>query len=467
MVVHINYFVGCTVEKRSISGTWSNKGAATKAYTSNGYVAVDTPSQNRLMLFKYTWSSCPEGTVLVDNECQNQCESLAGNENQHTWDYFKFGSSPTFCSSGCALKVTGSVCSLATGGCGGTVVITGSTCTGEGTGGGNMPDQVPSGCEEYNGQYLCPEDTNGDGVPDDGQPFDTAAKCGYDASDKFSCSGGTYAEEEYAMTDPTKPLEGVESSPIQGSDTEAISVEGVSEPTLENDQQEQVLLLNKQINALLAGLNEDNNQNFKQVIDELKNSNEFNQKQLDQIVAGTNKQLEIWEELKALQTTATQDTVNAIRELGEYDEFYHNAAMAKQNELLAALQALQGSGEGEGNTSGEQILDAIQGVEYNGCSGDPCNEPYTSEHTTNSLKTEMVTRLTSTKDAIYNGMLSAFVDIDLSGASRPSFSLDMSGFGFGTYSFDDYVNLDYIFSFIRVCILFTAAMLCRRIIFGG
>lgn len=413
--------------------------------------------------FHQTTGTCPEGTEFDPdtNSCENTCEPLAGNSSSHTWDYMKYGDAPTFCSSGCQLAVTGSVCFLATGGCGGTVVITGDTCSGDTQSGGNMPDEVPQGCQDFNGTYLCPKDVDNDGQPDAGQPLDPEAKCGYNDSDQFDCHGGSYEEPDYEMQDPTKPLEGVSSNPVAPSNASVETTEGVEDPSLESDERAQIQKLNRQINALLTGLNEDNNSNFKKVIDELRDSNEFNQQQLDQIVQGTNKQLEIWNELKTLQKTGIEDTVNAINSLDDYDQFYHDQMMAKQNELLAAINGLASNGQ---QGQGEEILDAITGVTG---ALDTTTTAYTSEHTKETLSSEMVTRLSSTKDAIYDGMLNAFANVDLSGAAKPSFTIDMSGFGFGSYNLDTYINFDYIFGFIRICILFTAALTCRKLIFGG
>ncbi|KJY82423.1 hypothetical protein TW81_13500 [Vibrio galatheae] len=415
---------------------------------------------------------CPEGTIL-DPEAgrcveDNKCEPLAGNTTSHTWDYMKYGDEPTFCSGGCELKVTGSTCSLANAtpgnGCGGTVVVTGKTCNeGEPSPGGTIPDEVPQGCQDFNGTYLCPEDSNGDGQPDDGQPLDPDAKCGYDGNDQFSCQGGTYAEPDYEMQDPTKPLEGVESSPLDPANVPIETVEGVAPPTDETGEREQIKLLNEQINALLEGLNADNNANFKKMVDELKNANQFNQQQLDQIVASTNKQLEIWDELKTLQMQSTEDIVNAINDSAEYDEFYNNQAAARHSELLAALQGL-GSGNGEGSQAEKDILDVL--TNGNGTI-DGTQAAYNSEHTTQSLSEEMVLRLFQTRDVVYEGMLDAFADIDLSNAKRPDFSLDLEPMGFKKYSLETAFNVDYIFGFIRICILFTAALTCRKIIFGG
>ncbi|KGY11253.1 hypothetical protein NM22_16860 [Vibrio tubiashii] len=449
-----DYIPGAYDNGKSACVTVIRKGESSGSlqYCEDIYVSSVTCSEGQE--FNPTTGSC---------ETPNNCEPLAGNTKSTTWDYTKYGDSPTFCSAGCELKTTGSSCFLGTGGCGGTVVITGQTCSDEGTSpGGNIPDSVPQGCQDFNGTYLCPKDSDGDGQPDAGQPIDTSAKCGYGGNDKFSCHGGTYEEPDYEMQDPTKPLEGVESNPLDPADTTVENVEGVSDPTQQSDERAQILLMNKQINSLLEALNSDNNANFKKVVDELKNSNEYNKQQLEQIVNSTNKQVEVWNELKALQKTGTEDLVNAINGLDDYDEHYHNQQMSKLNDLISAVNGI-GNG-GSGDSKGQEILDSISNVE---AAIDGTSATYTSQHDDESLKTTMVNRLYETKNKIHDGMLDAFVSIDLSGASRPSFALDMNGFGFGTYDMDDYVNFDYIFGFIRICILFTAAMLCRKLIFGG
>ncbi|RJX72806.1 hypothetical protein DZ860_06515 [Vibrio sinensis] len=435
----------------------------------------------------FTWSyySCPAGTVFnpETNECGSICESLAGNiKKDHKWDYFKYGDSPTFCSQGCALKPTGlSLCFMNSGSCNGDIKITGEPCDVDGTeAGGSVPDEIPQGCELIGGKYVCPEDTNGDGEPDAGSPLDPDAECGYDGNDQFNCSGGSFADPDHEMTDPTKPLDPETSKPITPSTGGSLDVETPSDPTLQSGVSEQVKLLNEQINKLLSGLNKDNNENFKDVINELTDSNTFNQHQLDAIVGGTNKQIEIWNELKALEIQSTNDMVSAINKLDDYDEFYHGQQMAMQKSLIQAIQGLASSGGGDGGEDGNGvgkdvsgILDALTKTDATGlvngepCKGGACPVTYVSQHDNESLKNMVTTRLVATKDTIYGGILDSFGNVDLSNASRPSFTLDMSGFGFGVYDLNDYTDFSYVFLFIRVCMLFTAAMTCRRLIFGG
>ncbi len=423
----------------------------------------------------YCPSDAPFNPATGRCEKENKCEPLKGNSKKHSWDYFKYGSRPTFCSSGCELQLEAvSLCLISNGTCNGTVVITGDSCDTDGaTAGGDIPDEVPSGCKDIEGQYLCPEDIDGDGKPDNGAPLDTDAKCDYAPNGKFECHGGSYGKKDHEMVDPTKPIKPDEAPDVSGSNSDKANVEVPSEPTLQSSDAKQILLLNKQINKLLAGLNEDNNANFKKVVDELQTSNKFNKEQLKKIVDGTNKQIEIWEELKKLQTTSTQDIVDAINDTTDDDKHYHNQLMNSQKELLNALNGISnkiGSNNGGGNGGGDaagavdKLTEAVTGVDGK---LDLSKTEYKSEYDKATLVNEMGKRLTATKDLLYDGMLTSFGSVDLSNARKPNFTLDMDGFGFGSYDLSDYVNLDYVFGFIRICMLFTAALTCRKLIFGG
>ncbi|MFA0062670.1 hypothetical protein AB4421_00865 [Vibrio breoganii] len=406
--------------------------------------------------------TCPAGTTPNDTDgtCGSICEPLAGNSQATNWDYFQYGSSPTICSSSCELDVEIAVCFISTGSCSGDAIITGQGCSTEGfTAGGTIPDEVPAGCENFDGTFICAEDTDGDGQPNDGAQLDVASRCGYDSSDKFVCTGGSYADADYEFPDSTNLVDTVSSGSITESDFEVSAVEAPTAPTEQTDTTKQIKLLNEQVNELLTSFNQDSNDNFKNVIDELKDSNEYNKQQIEQIVTSTNKQIEIWQNLKSLQVTTTQDIVNSINDTADYDEYYHNESMQKQDELIQAIQQIKDSN----STLEETITNVDSTIDTNFSEVTPS---YVSENG-EQLEETITNRLLQTKDTLYSGVLESFATIDLSGAAKPDFSLDMTGFGFGSYDLESYVDLDYIFAFVRVCILFTTAMTCRKIVFGG
>ena len=74
-------------------------------------------------------------------------------------------------------------------------------------------------------------------------------------------------------------------------------------------------------------------------------------------------------------------------------------------------------------------------------------------------------QLDSMKTSIVDPFVSSFGNIDLSGAQRPKFGLPVPFYGY--MSFDDYIDMDWIFGFLRFIFLASTAFYCRQIIFGG
>ncbi|MCU8408920.1 adsorption protein, partial [Vibrio vulnificus] len=61
--------------------------------------------------------------------------------------------------------------------------------------------------------------------------------------------------------------------------------------------------------------------------------------------------------------------------------------------------------------------------------------------------------------------LSGMFELDLSAASRPKFGIPVPFYGW--FYFTDYINLDWVFAFVRVCMMVSTAFLCRKLLFGG
>ncbi|MDG3085470.1 hypothetical protein P7F88_04885 [Vibrio hannami] len=66
----------------------------------------------------------------------------------------------------------------------------------------------------------------------------------------------------------------------------------------------------------------------------------------------------------------------------------------------------------------------------------------------------------------FKPIVDGFSNIEFSG-DAPSFVLDMSGFGFGQYDLNDYVDFSYVWAFVRFCMIFSTIFLCRQLVFGG
>lgn len=79
---------------------------------------------------------------------------------------------------------------------------------------------------------------------------------------------------------------------------------------------------------------------------------------------------------------------------------------------------------------------------------------------------DVVTKqLQDMKTSVVDPFVSSFGTIDLSGAKRPNFGLPVPFYGY--FSFDDFIDLDSIFGFLRFIFLASTAFYCRQIIFGG
>lgn len=81
------------------------------------------------------------------------------------------------------------------------------------------------------------------------------------------------------------------------------------------------------------------------------------------------------------------------------------------------------------------------------------------------LDSIVTTQLQEMKTSVVDPFVSSFGEIDLSGAKRPDFGLPVPFYGY--FSFDDYIDLDAIFGFLRFIFLASTAFYCRQIIFGG
>ncbi|MGR5467187.1 hypothetical protein ACPV51_07950 [Vibrio astriarenae] len=432
-------------------------------------------------------NSCPDGTELHDGICQNKCEALSGNSTSQTWDFYQYGDSPVVCSSGCTLKNYGvSLCFVKSGQCSGDMIITGETCTtGDGwASGGNVPDELPTGCKQVYDTYVCAKDTDGDGQPNDGAEYDTDAKCDYTPTGQFKCVGGTFTPSTPEINDPTQDVDKVEGGGFSPSNGDSINVD--APPTVDDkgDATGQIKQLNEQINKLLTNLNQDNNDNFRDVINQLVDANQHNTELTKQIIDGTNKTIEIYDNMRLANQSQTAEIVGAIGLASDYADFNHGQAMneyALMSEYLRQISESlgeSGGGDLEGITDAvTDLTDAITNVDTSGAgTGVPCIDDegnntcgslYESELTQEEFSTRIQERMGETMELVTTGIVDSFTSLDLSGASKPSFSLDLSEMGFGRYSIDDYIDLDYVFLFVRICMLFTAAMTCRKLIFGG
>ncbi|TKF31652.1 hypothetical protein FCV50_11455 [Vibrio kanaloae] len=104
------------------------------------------------------------------------------------------------------------------------------------------------------------------------------------------------------------------------------------------------------------------------------------------------------------------------------------------------------------------------GIDGTCIQGGTCKGFYESAYD-GDLSDVVVGQLDSMKTSIVDPFVSSFGNIDLSGAQRPKFGLPVPFYGY--MSFDNYIDMDWIFGFLRFIFLASTAFYCRQIIFGG
>ena len=127
------------------------------------------------------------------------CEAGQGTVfKDRQWNLLTYGFTIEACINSCTYKsYDGVFC--ATDLCTGDIIQTADSCSFDG--GRNAVQSVPPLCKPDSSTtgYLCPIDANKNGYPDDaGQQFDPLATCGYDARDRFACTGGSYDHDDEA-----------------------------------------------------------------------------------------------------------------------------------------------------------------------------------------------------------------------------------------------------------------------------
>ncbi|WP_146489734.1 hypothetical protein [Vibrio sp. T20] len=150
--------------------------------------------------------------------------------------------------------------------------------------------------------------------------------------------------------------------------------------------------------------------------------------------------------------------------------------------LSDKIDGIEGGGNGEGlaeisskldglATGVTDIGDLLKGVDASKAGidgtciqGGTCQGFYESAYE-GDLSTVVGSQLDSMKTSIVDPFVSSFGNIDLSGAQRPKFGLPVPFYGY--MSFDDYIDMDWIFGFLRFIFLASTAFYCRQIIFGG
>ena len=323
--------------------------------------------------------------------------------------------------------------------------------------------------------FVCREDTDGDGKPNTDAPYDDKAICEHDSSGKFSCVLGSYDDREpvdpIAPTEPDGDVSHGGNIPDASGDPatwEPVTpppevIEPELTPDSNGDIVKAVTSMNSNVNQALNDLNIDINKSQASIQTELDrlNKNVVNNSNATRDLAQTN--IDIYNNTKQLiqgvevaVKTGTATTVDAINTNGENTV---NAVNAGFSDVGESLEKIEGS------------LDALTKVDTSsaGTSGscietDTCTGFYTSGYP-DGLSGVANAHFESIKTNVLDGFVNTFGNLDLSNAKRPSFTIPV--LDFGDYSIEDYLNLDWIFGFVRFCLIFTAIATARKNILGG
>ncbi|NOH96291.1 hypothetical protein [Vibrio sp. 99-70-13A1] len=345
-----------------------------------------------------------------------------------------------------------------------------------GCGGETPPDEEEidepfAGCKKpyVESPFVCPKDTDGDGIPNEDAEFDDAANCEHDSSGKFSCSGGSF---DNIPTDPTTPTEPTDPDgnvtppsniPDAGGDPatytppeEVDPVPDVVEPDLTPDSNGDVVSsitsMNRDFNKALTDLNIDINKTQSNINNQLERLNQNVVNNSNATVGLEQTNIDIYENTKQL----IQGVESAVH--------------TSNNDNVAQLQKGFRDLSGEVSSIGDS-LDGLTNVDTSsaGISGtciqsDTCTGFYTSNYP-DGLSGMANKHFQEIKENTLDGFVNTFGNLDLSNAQRPNFSIPI--LDFGEFNITNYINLDWILGFVRFCLIFTAIATARKNILGG
>lgn len=403
---------------------------------------------------------CPDGTFLNNstNKCEEEkiCEPDL-NLGQVSWSRLVHGMRPSFCAAGCLSRPRDIVCTDDS--CSATAVTIGQKCE-QGQDDGIYPTD-PS--------ELDPEEPDGPPhIPDPNEPEPT------DPS------------QPHQPTDPTKPIEG------GGGVVANPSVPPVN-PNPTNPLPDPTAPDNGDVVAAVVNMNRDMNK----AMDNLALSvNKSSADTLQMINAGTegvkaqiaqleNTQIQIYENEKALMLALNSDVVNAVNSVGSAVGGLGDSISSAINESIGesmggVSDSIAGLAEGvagigdslvsinEGVTGIGETLDALANFDSSGvtiCGEGPCPEGFYKSQYNDGFAGVFDENFNLMKDIVTQGVVEVFGTIDLSNAAPPSFCMTL--WMYGNFCFTGYINLDWIFTFIRAAFMFTTIFYARKLIIGG
>ncbi|ELI1839295.1 hypothetical protein RQV73_001965 [Vibrio fluvialis] len=423
----------------------------------------------------YSGYTCPEGTEFnpATNSCAeppSRCEILKerGEVVNLWWSESKFGSSQTgsyYCSSyGCASQIVSNG-GCAEGKCFGTASLTGGECSGS----GESSLCTDSSCTTAK-QPNEPDPNDPTPEPDYDNPI-------HDPDDPTSPvdSGGNVANPDIdpSTPDPVDPAPEV-TPPETGEATDAI------------------VNMNRDVNKALNDLNIDINSSNTKIENELKLLNASNEGIKSQLTQLEETTIKIGDNNKALitqlnrdVTTAVNINTNAVNKLGgKVDSLNNTVGDLKDSvdgmatDVGDIKESVSGMGETLDGMADDLsgIGDAIdglanidgEGLRQGTCFSNPqytfCKGWYEPNYPDGfrGVFDEQFGQLTDSVTASVNNI---FGGLDLSNSAAPSFCLTL--WMFGTSCFTDYLDLSWVFGFIRFAFMFTTVWLCRKLVFGG
>ncbi|EKZ9054579.1 adsorption protein [Vibrio vulnificus] len=406
---------------------------------------------------------CPDGTEYNPDtkECEkpNLCLSIKGETGKIGWNSAWWGkASPSsyVCSpkgDGCVALVGESYCididpdALASDpglyDCDAYYIVQETEC--------NIPD----------GASFCTDDTCSEFMPEPEGPTKPNPDPDPDPEPE--------PDPEHKPTDPTDPIpdpsplpDESEQNPIPNPvDPKPEVPDPTPDPDGNSDVVSAVTNMNRDINKALYDLNIDINKSNASIESELNRLNKNTRQNTNAIKDLHQANLDIAQNTKKLIQQANADITTSV------------------NKNTNAINSLKGevSGLGDSLTSIDgtltgmaEDLDSIVNTDTSGAgtggtciATDSCTGFYESGYP-NGVGGVFSDHFSSISSKVTN-TLSGMFELDLSAASRPKFGIPVPFYGW--FYFTDYINLDWVFAFVRVCMMVSTAFLCRKLLFGG
>ncbi|WJG27587.1 hypothetical protein QSU96_07700 [Vibrio furnissii] len=428
--------------------------------------------------FQLVAAECPKGTV-PDNQTgacvdapdePTRCEILRdrGEVVEMYWSEAVYGGSFTggyYCTSyGCVSQVTKSI-GCNSGNCFGDATLTGDECSGSGN---------SSACTDS----TCSTKLEGkDPDPNDPTPEPGYENPIHDPDDPTSSvdAGGNVSNPDVTLSTPedVDPVPEV-TTPESGEATDAI------------------VNLNKNVNKALNDLNIDINKSNSKIENELKLLNSSNEGIKSQLSQLEETNIKLADNNKALLTNLNRDITTAVNvntkavnklggkvdgladKVGDLNESVDGMAsdVGEIKDSVAGLgdsldglsEDLSGIGDAIDEFATVDLRSARDGTCVYNQTGVPCQGYYEPKYPLgfDGIVTEHFETLKEELGGVVDGI---FGGLDLSNANSPQFCMEVMQFG--TFCFTDYFDLNWVFTFVRACMMFGTIMLSRRLVFGG